>query len=141
MYQKILVAIDVSREKNAEKLCRAANDLARASGGEVRLVTVVPDYGMPLVASYFPKDAQDGLKKDMRKSLDRLADQHIDCEVSVVLRQGKRAGKVLEEAKSWQPDIIVLGCRKKASRNNYRVFGAFSSSVTDRADCSVLVVR
>lgn len=141
MYQKILVAVDVSREKNAAKLCEAANSLAKLGGGVVRLVAVVPDYGMPMVASYFPEGAQDGLKKEMGAALDKLADEHINGEVSVALRQGKRATKVLGEAQSWEPDIIVLGCRRKASRDNYRVFGSFSSSVTDRANCSVLVVR
>ncbi len=141
MYQKILVAVDVSREKNAARLCHAANDLAKAGGGEVRLVSVVPDYGTPLVASYFPEHAQDALKEEMKNALQRFASSYINVQVSVTLRQGKRAKKVLDEAKSWSPDIIVLGCRQKASRDNHRVLGSFSSSVTDRADCSILVVR
>lgn len=141
MYKKILVAIDVSRELNAAKLCKAANELALAGGGEVRLVSVVPDYGMPLVASYFPEGAQDNIKKEMLSTLDNLADQHVSCDVSTVLRQGKRARLVLDEIQQWSPDLVVVGCRKKASRDNHRVLGSFSQSVTDRADCSVLVAR
>ena len=141
MYQKILVAVDVSKEKNAARLCDAANNIAKVSGGNVRLVAVVPDYGMSMVATYFPKDAQEGLKQEMRDALKMLAAKHIDGKASATLRQGRRAQKVLDEAKAWEADLIVLGCRKKASRDNFRMLGSFSTSVTDRSDCSVLVVR
>lgn len=140
MYNKILVAIDVSREKNAEKLCNIANSVAKATDAKVRLVAVVPDYGMAMVASYFPADAQDGLKKEMKAALKKWS-ENMDGEVSTKLRQGKRARKVLEEATSWGADLIVVGCRQKASRDNHRLLGACSHSITDRADCNVLVVR
>lgn len=141
MYQKILVAIDVSREKNAAKLCQAAQNLADSNDAAVHLVSVVPDYGMPLVASYFPKDAQAGLKQEMSDMLDKLASEHLGENASVSLRQGKRAQKVLDEIQRWNPDLVVLGCRQKVSRDNHRLLGSFSASVTDRAGCSVLVVR
>jgi len=141
MYKKILVAIDVSREKNAAKLCQAANQLAKASGAEIHLVTVVPDYGMPLVASYFPEDAQKGLKKEMSDALHKFADEYISGKVAITLRQGKRSRKILDEISRWEPDLVVVGCRQKASRDNHRVLGSFSSSVADRAPCAVLIVR
>lgn len=55
MFNKILVPVDLSTENMTEKLCKTANDLAQKYGSEVRLVTVMPDYGMPIVASYFPE--------------------------------------------------------------------------------------
>ncbi len=141
MYKKILVAIDVSREKNAAKLCKAANELAQVSGGEIHLVSVVPDYGMPLVASYFPADAQKGLKKEMNDALHKFADDYVSGNVIVTLRQGKRSKKILDEISRWEPDLVIVGCRQKASRDNRRVLGSFSSSVADRADSAVLIVR
>ncbi|MFK5948375.1 MAG: universal stress protein [Methylococcales bacterium] len=141
MYNKILVAIDVFREKNAEKLCKTANDMAKMNGAAVRLVSVVPDYGMPLVATYFPKDAQDKVKSEMSAMLKKYATEYIDDNVSAILRQGKRARNIVDEATEWGADLVIIGCRKKASRDNIRMLGACSSSVADRVDCSVIVVR
>ncbi len=141
MYKKILVAIDVFREKNAEKLCKTANDMAKINGAEVRLVSVIPDYGMPLVASYFPKDAQKKIKNEMSSMLKKYATEHVDGNVSAILRQGKRARNIIDEASEWEADLVIIGCRKKASRDNIRMLGACSSSVADRVDCSVIVVR
>jgi nucleotide-binding universal stress UspA family protein len=69
MFNKILVPVDLSTEDTTKKLCVAANDMAEKYGSEVRLMTVVPDYGMPLVASYFPEGAQEKLKEEMKKNL------------------------------------------------------------------------
>lgn len=141
MYKKILVAIDVFREQNAEKLCRTANDMAKIDNAEIRLISVVPDYGMPLVASYFPQHAQDKVKKEMSDMLKKYATDFIDGEVSATLRQGKRATNIVTEANEWEADLVIIGCRKKKSRDNNRMLGACSSSVADRVDCSVIVVR
>ncbi len=142
MYNKILIAIDVFREKNAEKLCKAANGMAKINGAEIRLVSVIPDYGMPIVASYFPQDAQDNVKNEMSGMLKKYATEFIDTnKVTATLRQGKRARNIVEEASEWSADLVIVGCRKKASRDNNRMLGACSSSVTDRVDCSVIVVR
>jgi len=141
MYNKILVAIDVFREKNAEKLCKTANDMAKMNGAAVRLVSVVPDYGMPLVATYFPQHAQDKVKNEMSEMLKKYATEYIDDNVSAILRQGKRARNIVDEATEWGADLVIIGCRKKASRDNIRMLGACSSSVADRVDCSVIVVR
>ncbi len=141
MYKKILVAIDVFREKDAQKLCETANEMAKSGNAEIRLVSVVPDYGMPLVASYFPKDAQERIKNEMSAMLKKYATEFIEAKVSAILRQGKRARNIIDEANSWQADLVIIGCRKKASRDNTRMLGACSSSVADRVDCSVIVVR
>ncbi len=69
MFNKILVPVDLSTEDTTKRLCVAANDMAGKYGAEVILMTIVPDYGMPLVASYFPADAQEKLKDEMKQKL------------------------------------------------------------------------
>jgi universal stress protein F len=140
MYKKILVPVDLGREKNAIKLCRAAASLA-AEDTEIRLITVAPGYGMPLVASFFPADAQEKVMAELLTMLTRLAEENLSGQVSVRVREGKRAKMVLEEAESWGADLIVVGSRKKLSREGQRVLGSCSSSVADRAQCNVMIVR
>ena len=141
MLKKILVAVDLSREENAINLSRIANKLAIQNSAEVRLIYVVPNYRMPMLSSYFPENFQETLVAEMGETLEKFAQEQFSVTLSVKLLEGKRARNILLEVKNWHPDLVVIGCRKKASRENHRVFGSCSSSVADRADCSVLVIR
>ena len=141
MYKRILVPVDLGREQNAIKLCKTAMGIA-GDDSDIRLITVAPGYGMPLVASFFPPDAQEKVLQELMRVLTRLAEEHLPHEnVSVRVREGKRAQTVLEEAENWEADLIVVGSRKKLSHDGRRVLGSCSSSVADRAHCNVLIVR
>ncbi len=141
MFDKILVPVDLSTENMTEKLCEAANDLATKYGSEVKLITVIPDYGMPLVASYFPEGAQEKLKIEMKQKLKDLANKHFSVPVECKLIQGKRRTAILKEIEDVNPDLVMIGCRRKKSRRNQRLLGATGTVVSDRAGCSVMVVR
>ena len=141
MFNKILVPVDLSTEDVTKKLCQTANDLAEKYTGEIRLMTVMPDYGMPLVASYFPDDAQDKLKQDMMQKLEKLAEQTISVKTSIHLDQGKRIREVLNEIENYQPGLLMIGCRPKQSRSSQFLLGSFASGISDRASCSVMIVR
>ena len=140
MYKKILVPVDLGREKNAIKLCRAAMSFVTEES-EVRLITVAPGYGMPVVASFFPADAQEKVMAELMTMLTKLAQDNLGGNISVRVREGKRARKILEEAGKWEADLIIVGSRKKLSRDGQRVLGSCSSSVADRAQCNVMIVR
>ncbi len=139
MYNKILVPVDVSTMDNATRLCKQAKNLGAQ---EIRLVTVMPDYGMPMVASFFPNDAQQQLKKELSAVVVKLAEDNLPGEnTTTTLRQGKRAKEILAEADEWQPDLILIGCRTKTANGGHRTMGSCSSSVADRASCSVLLMK
>jgi len=140
MYKKILVPVDLGREKNAIKLCGVAKNLSNEDT-QIRLISVAPGYGMSVVASFFPEDAQEKALAQMLGVLEKLALDNLGPDASVRVREGKRARKVLEEADNWDADLIIVGVRRKLSRDGHRVLGSCSSSVADRATCSVLIVR
>jgi len=141
MFNKILVPIDLSTENTTETLCKAANDLADKYGSEVKLIMVMPDYGMPLVASYFPEGAQNKLKLEMQQKLEDVASNYFSGAVKCQLKQGKRRTAILKEIEDYQPDLVMMGCRRKKSRRNQRLLGATGTVVSDRAACSVMIVR
>ncbi len=140
MYKKLLVPVDMGREKNAIKLCETAMKLAD-DDAEITLLTVMPGYGMSVVASFFPDDAQEQALREVKKALKVMADANLQGNVRVVVHQGKRAKLILDEARAWVPDVVVIGTRRKASSDGKRLLGSCASSVADRADCSVLIVR
>lgn len=140
MYKKILIPVDMGREKNAIKLCATAMELADADA-ELTLLTVMPGYGMSVVASFFPDDAQEKALLEVEKALSKIANENLQGNVRVVVHQGKRAKLILDEARVWGPDVIVIGTRRKASSDGKRLLGSCASSVADRADSTVLIVR
>jgi len=142
MFSKILVPVDLSTEVTTEKLCKTANDLAGKYQSEVILLTIMPDYGMPLVASFFPEDAQKKLKLEMKGKLEDLAKSYFsDVQVTTKLKQGKRRVAILQAIESLEPELVLMGCRRKKSRSNQRLLGATGTVVSDRAGCSVMIVR
>ena len=141
MFNKILVPVDLSTENVTEKLCKTANDFAEKYSCEVRLITVVPDYGMPMVASYFPAGAQEKLKMEMMQKLEKLASNYFSGPVVCKLAQGKRRTAILKDIEESSPDLVIMGCRRKKSRRNQRLLGATGTVVSDRAACSVMIVR
>ncbi len=52
MFKKILVPIDVDYPKTAAALYKKAAAIAGLSQAEIRLVSVMPGFGMPIVAYY-----------------------------------------------------------------------------------------
>ncbi len=141
MFNKILVPVDLSTENMTAKLCETANDLATKYGSEVKLVTVMPDYGSALVASYFPQGAQEKLKVEMKQKLTDLADKYFSVPIECKLTQGKRRQAILKEIEDASPDLVMMGCRRKKSRRNQRLLGATGTVVSDRAGCAVMIVR
>ena len=142
MIKKIIVSVDLSTPAITEKVCATANDIALKYDAKVQLITILPDYGTPLVASFFPEDAQDKIKAEMRDKLNALASNHFKGDVKTAVIQGsKRAKAILLTIDELNPDLTVLGCRRKHSREGQRLLGSTTSAVTDRASCNIMVVK
>ncbi len=141
MFKKILIALDTTKPNTCQRLCDAVIDLLGKSKAEIKLVSVVPDFGMSIVASYFPSGAQDKLKAEVEQNLATYAAQIKGQSVSTAMPTGKRAQGILQEANEWESDLIILGARKKQSQGENRLLGSCGQSVTNRSACSVLVVK
>lgn len=141
MFKKVLVPIDLSSPGPAAISCQLAKDMIDTMGAEVHLVNVLPGYHMPLVASFFPQDAQKKLKETVHEDLKKIAAKHFDTEPGMSVVTGKRADEIILVANEWNADLIIVGCRAKKSRGGERLLGSCSSQVADRAKCNVLVAR
>ena len=57
MYKKILLPLDLQETELSARATKVAQDLAKFYGARITVLTVIPDFGMPLVANFFPPDA------------------------------------------------------------------------------------
>ena len=139
MFQKILVPVDLADPEFVKPALATAVELAKASGGAVRLVNVIPMTPV-MLAEYVPPDfdvQQRGSAEEALAIVCRESGLGEKC--SSVVRQGGIYHEVLEEAKVFGCDVIVMSSHRPAMKTYF--LGSNAGHMVRYAKCSVLVVR
>ncbi len=140
MFRKILVPVDLADTELAAAAIETAVSLAKASGGTVRLLNVLP-VTPTMLAEYVPADFDAQQRQTADEALAIVAKESgLDAaRISTQVRQGGVYHEVLEEAKAMQADLIVMSSHRPAMRTYF--LGSNAGHVVRYAKCSVLVVR
>ena len=140
MFQKILVPVDLADPEFVKPALTTAVELAKASGGAVRLVNVIPMTPV-MLAEYVPPDFDVQQRGSAEEALAIVAQESgLDAgKVSSVVRQGGIYHEVLEEAKVFGCDVIVMSSHRPAMKTYF--LGSNAGHMVRYAKCSVLVVR
>ena len=140
MFQKILVPVDLADPEFVKPALATAVELAKASGGAVRLVNVIPMTPV-MLAEYVPPDFDVQQRGSAEEALAIIAKESgLDpAKVSTVVRQGGIYHEVLEEAKAFGCDVIVMSSHRPAMKTYF--LGSNAGHMVRYAKCSVLVVR
>ena len=140
MIENILLATD--RSSPAKHAAEFAASLAlrfRVSVTVLHAYTPVPAYlGEPNYSQVF-YESLNGAKALAEDTPSRLHDMGI-AEVETEVIEGPAANAVLGVAETRKPDIIVMGARGLSTWQGL-LMGSVSLSVTQRAECPVLVVK
>ena len=140
MFKKILVPVDIDYPDTAAAVYRKAAALAKQSRAEVRLVSVMPGFGMPIVASYIPNEVRQEAADRFKASMEKFIKNNCDESVSYRIRTGKNWEEIIKAADKWEADLIVVDPTSRREINE--VFsGSCSQRVADNAKCSVLRLR
>jgi nucleotide-binding universal stress UspA family protein len=145
MYKRILVPVDGSHTSTLG--LQEAVRIAKEAGARVRLVSVVDEL---VVTQNFegyvnPGDLIDSLRETGKKAIAKgvaLARRH-GVEAESVLHEtvGKRvADLVIQEAKKWKADLIVMGTHGRRGINRM-VLGSDAEAVLRNTTVPVLMVR
>jgi nucleotide-binding universal stress UspA family protein len=140
MFKKILVPVDLTEPDFARPAIDTAVELARASGGTVRIVNVLPMTPV-MLAEYVPADFDTQQRETAEQSIARLAaESGLDAaRLSTVVRQGGIYHEVLDEADQIGADLIVMVSHRPALKTYF--LGSNAGHVVRYANCSVMVVR
>lgn len=140
MFKKILVPIDVDYPKTAAAVYRKVATIAKLSDAEIRLVSVMPGFGMPIVASYISDEVRKEATDRFKESLEKFIENNCDEPVSSRIRTGKNWEEIIKASDKWGADLIVVYHNRRREINE--VFsGSCSQRVSDNANCSVLRLR
>lgn len=140
MFKKILVPIDVDYPETAAAVYKKAAIIAKLSSAEIRLISVMPGFGMPIVASLISDKVRKEAADTFKESLEKFIKDNCDESVSSTIRTGKNWEEIIKAADSWGADLIVV-----YHNTRHEINEAFSRScsqqVSDNANCSVLRLR
>jgi nucleotide-binding universal stress UspA family protein len=140
MFKKILVPIDIGAPNAAKAVYQRATAIANLSGAEIRLISVMPGFGMPIVASYISDDVRKEATDRFKADLKNFVQENCGKEVRYTVATGKNWEEIIKAAKKWDADLIVVYHNRHREINE--VFSkSCSQRVADHAGCSVLRLR
>ena len=73
MYRNILVPVDLSDKHSWRKALPTAVSLCETFEGKLHLMTVVPEFGLPMVGQFFPEGYEAKLRQHAAKQLSDFA--------------------------------------------------------------------
>ena len=141
MFKKILVPIDVHEPEVADEALETALALAKAYGGDLRLVHVATPIVPTSPMAVIPQSVYDDLGVYEKSRLDEMA-AGVDLpkgRVSTAVRIGGVYPELLQEALEWPADLIVVGAHRR-SMATY-LLGSTAAAISRHASCTVMIVR
>jgi nucleotide-binding universal stress UspA family protein len=142
---KILLAIDESKYSTA-----AVREVAKQpwpKGTTVRVLTIAEP--LPQVATepwYSARESLEQIDQEVQKRARTLTKKTADSlkkkgfKVETAVRRGDPRSEIVDEAKKWKADLIVMGSHGYTGIKRL-LLGSVASSVVIHAPCSVEIVR
>ena len=138
MFQKILTAVNLDNQLASEKCLQAASQFARQSQSSLEVLTVIPDYSMPIVGSYFPQDHFQRGKAVVETALQDLL-KRLQLDANAHVRTGSVHSEILQVANNLACDLIILSANRPGLRDY--LLGPNAAHVVRHARQSVFIVR
>lgn len=142
MFKTLLAPVNIDDTRHSQHAMQAAIAIAQRDRAALHVVTVVPGFGMPLVASFFPEDAMQEAKKEVAKRLHDYIENTVPDSVQTTpkIMEGNPPELIVEYANAIGADLIVMPPHDRGSVNQ-ALLGSCTMKVTQHAHCSVMVVR
>ncbi|MBL4907993.1 MAG: universal stress protein, partial [Sneathiella sp.] len=111
MFKHILLAVDLDAKGSWAKAVPEAVSYASKFGSTLHVMTVVPDFGMSIVGSFFPKEHEGKMMEETNKRLHAFTEEHIPSEIKVqhIVGHGTAYEEILLMQKKIGCDLIIMG--------------------------------
>ena len=141
MYKNVLLSIDLDDESSWKKALPLSLEICEASGGQLHVLTVVPDFGMSIVGQYFPEGYEEKVAEKVLHALQGFIKEHVPDGVKVhhIVGEGTVYEVILKIAGKIDADLVVVAAHRPDLKDY--LLGPNAARVVRHADCSVLVVR
>ncbi len=140
--QRILIALDeTDTSEELVQFCSAHNWGANA---QFKLISAVERMTHLLLSDVNMKRIEEDIRNERSKKIEELAcvlrQELANNTVTTMVEKGDPRRVIIQEAKSWKADLIVIGCHFRSSFGRF-LLGSVSLSTICSAPCSVLLVK
>jgi nucleotide-binding universal stress UspA family protein len=139
----VLCAVDISNPHRDDNVLKAAARQAALDDTQLDVITVVPDYGMSVVGTYFDQSHHDKAVEEARNRLNHLVAEVLGEEANTKVRHvvatGNAYDEILRVAEADKASLIVIGAHKPDFKDY--LLGPNAARVVRHSNCSVYVVR
>ena len=139
----VLCAVEPNEE--SRDTLKIAADFAARTGGDVRLIHIVPPAWQPYADLNFTPvvEAQVALEQDLvdsaRDHLTKLAgDLGVTC-AEIIVHQGQPAHDIAEKSKALDDVLLVIGVHNR--RGLRRLMGSTAHAVLNATECPILLTH
>jgi nucleotide-binding universal stress UspA family protein len=141
MYRNILVSVDLNDAQSWQLAFPVARELCKRFDAKLHVVTVVPDFGVGVVAEYFPADYEQAMLDETDKQLRQLVAGQFpaDAVPQCIVAQGTIYHEIIQAAGRSRADLIVIASHRPELKDY--LIGPNASKVVRHSGQSVLVVR
>ena len=143
MTQAVLCAVDISNANRDVNVLQSAAEQAQLRGAQLDVITVVPDFGMSVVGSFFDEGHHQKALDHAKSELNAICETALGAEANAAIRHVVATGSAYEEilktAAADGAGLIVIGAHKPDFKDY--LLGPNAARVVRHSTCSVLVVR
>ncbi len=143
MFKEILLPIDLNDPSSWRKTLPVTLELVEKFGCKLHVMTVVPTYGMSMVAGFFPEDFEKKALQAADKHLHEWTRQHVPDGIPVqhVVAHGTVYEEIIETRKTLGDavDLIVMASHRPDLKDY--LIGPNAARVVRHSQVSVLIVR
>ena len=141
MYKNILLPIDVMEEGSNKLALPVALEMYEAFKPKLHVMTCVPTFGMSMISTYFPGDAEDTIIKGATEALHKFTETHFPEGIPIrhVITQGTVYESIIDTAERIDADLIIMAAHRPELKDY--LLGPNAARVVRHSERSVLVVR
>ena len=141
MYEHILLPVDLGNESSWVKALPTAIEYCNAFGSALHVLTVMPDFGSPLVAQFFPTDHENQMMANANNVLQKFVADRVPHTIRVqhIIADGTIYKTIIETAEEIGADLIIMGSHRPELQDY--LLGPNAARVVRHSAKSVLVVR
>jgi nucleotide-binding universal stress UspA family protein len=138
-YQSLLVPYDGS--EFSKKALRRAGEMAKADGGQVTVLYVIPRYE-EMMEFY----RSDSIKKSLHAEAEKILGEaktiatSLGISIRTEVREGHASDEIVAAAQKLENDLIAMGTYGWKGVNN-AIMGSTTNRVIAHASCPILVVK
>ena len=141
MFKTILLPVDLSSTHSWSKALPAALRLCQPEGGVLHVATVVPDFGLSVVGTFFEPGYEEKAMHEVGEKLSGWLREHVpdDVEAHPHVLHGRVYDEIISAADRLDVDAIVMASHTP-ELSDY-LLGPNAARVVRHARQSVFVVR